>query len=56
MAWNDEESTCLSAYMGLELVICDAILMGCEHAEMSFRMVGGCIESKKRGVCREGSC
>ncbi len=26
--------------------------MGCENAEMSFRMVGGCIERKKRGLQR----
>ena len=24
--------------------------MGCENAEMSFRMVGGCIEGEKRGL------
>ncbi len=52
MVCDEEESICLTEDMGLELVISSIILMGCENAEMRFRVIGGCRGSKKRGLQR----
>ena len=34
----------------MELVISAIDIMGCENAEMRFRVMGGCIEGEKRGL------
>ena len=41
MVCDEEESTCLTEHMGLELVISSIILMACENAEMRFRVMDG---------------
>ena len=52
MGWNQYGKTLLSEHTGLELVISAVILMGCENAEMRFRVMGGCREGEKRGLQR----
>ena len=52
MGWNQYGKTCLTEHMGLELVISAIDIMGCENAEMRFRVMGGFREGEKRGLQR----